>query len=251
MYWCLTTLTTVGYGDITPQNNIGKMYASFTMILGVGAFGVIIGNLSRILMLNDKNKEEKKEKLNNLHAFLKNYDIPSNVQSEVFSFYYHLLDNNSSEHDTKVLAELPPALQEELKIYMKMKMIKNLEVFDGASSACLKAVAQKLDQKFFSPGSNVVKEGDDGAEMYVISHGNVEIVIGGKVVSTLKAGQCFGEMALIDHAKRTADVNSQDYCDLYIFHHDDYEEITNKFPELKQKFWLMYQKRKSAQKKAA
>lgn len=44
LYWCTTTLTTVGYGDITPVNNAQTLYAIGVMILGVGVYAYIIGN---------------------------------------------------------------------------------------------------------------------------------------------------------------------------------------------------------------
>jgi voltage-gated potassium channel len=43
MYWALTTLTTVGYGDITPQTALGKLIAGFTMVTGLALFALPIG----------------------------------------------------------------------------------------------------------------------------------------------------------------------------------------------------------------
>ena len=43
MYWALTTLTTVGYGDITPQTPLGKLIAGVTMVTGLALFALPIG----------------------------------------------------------------------------------------------------------------------------------------------------------------------------------------------------------------
>jgi voltage-gated potassium channel len=43
MYWAITTLTTVGYGDITPITGIGKLVAGLTMVAGLGLFALPIG----------------------------------------------------------------------------------------------------------------------------------------------------------------------------------------------------------------
>ena len=43
MYWATVTMTTVGYGDITPQTGLGKMIASFMMLLGWGILAVPTG----------------------------------------------------------------------------------------------------------------------------------------------------------------------------------------------------------------
>jgi voltage-gated potassium channel len=46
IYWCIVTLTTVGYGDIAPITPLGKMIASFIMILGYGIIAVPTGIVS-------------------------------------------------------------------------------------------------------------------------------------------------------------------------------------------------------------
>ena len=43
MYWALTTLTTVGYGDVTPITPLGKFIAALTMIAGLAIFSLPVG----------------------------------------------------------------------------------------------------------------------------------------------------------------------------------------------------------------
>jgi len=43
IYWCIVTMTTVGYGDIAPQTPLGKFLASVVMILGYGIIAVPTG----------------------------------------------------------------------------------------------------------------------------------------------------------------------------------------------------------------
>jgi voltage-gated potassium channel len=46
VYWAIVTMTTVGYGDITPQTGLGKAIASFMMLLGWGILAVPTGIVS-------------------------------------------------------------------------------------------------------------------------------------------------------------------------------------------------------------
>ena len=43
LYWAFTTMTTVGYGDILPRNDVERVYSIFIMILGATIFGYIVG----------------------------------------------------------------------------------------------------------------------------------------------------------------------------------------------------------------
>jgi voltage-gated potassium channel len=46
VYWAISTVTTVGYGDITPKTDLGRLIASFMMLLGWGILAVPIGIVS-------------------------------------------------------------------------------------------------------------------------------------------------------------------------------------------------------------
>ncbi|MBC76834.1 MAG: hypothetical protein CME64_12540 [Halobacteriovoraceae bacterium] len=244
LYWTITTLTTVGYGDIVPQTNMARIFTMGVMLIGVATYGVIIGNFSRMIMLADRYREERKEKMAGLNQFLKFYNIPASLQRQVFSFYTHLITQNISEQDTRIINELPQALQNELAVYMKIKLIKNVHIFKECSTPCLKMIAQKLEQTYLSPHEYIVKKGEVGEEMFIIGHGEVEVSMGEKVIAQLKAGQFFGEIALLEDTIRSADVMAKAYCDLYTFKKKDFLEVVAKYPDLGEKFKETYNKRK-------
>ncbi|MHC9538000.1 MAG: ion transporter [Vulcanimicrobiota bacterium] len=54
MYWTIVTLTTVGFGDITPQTTLGRIIASLLMILGYGIIAVPTGIVSVELAMASK-----------------------------------------------------------------------------------------------------------------------------------------------------------------------------------------------------
>jgi len=64
LYWTVTTLTTVGYGDIVPATSAERVIACVVMILGGMAFGYIIGNMSALVSrinIREAALEEKAE----------------------------------------------------------------------------------------------------------------------------------------------------------------------------------------------
>lgn len=246
LYWAVTTLTTVGYGDITPDTNFTKLYTMGVMLIGVGVYGVIIGQISRLMMLADKYTEVKKEKMNGLHQYMRHYNIPSSLQKQVYSFYNHLLEKNIAQEDSSIVKDLPQALQNELNIYTKIKLIKNVHIFKECTTPCLKMIAQKLEQTFHSPNEYIIKKGDKGEEMFIIGHGEVQVLSGEKVLAELKQGQFFGETALIEDTIRNADVVSRAYCDLYTFKKEDFLEVIEKYPTLGEKFKETYTKRRQS-----
>jgi hypothetical protein len=233
VYWSVTTLTTIGYGDITPDTNVARLFTMVIMILGVAVYGIVIGNIAKMMTMADRYKERSREKLNDISLFMKHYNIPQKIQRDVFSFYNHLFTKRLSDNDTKIISELPHALQSELQIYMNLKLISTVPVFAHCTQPCLKMIAASLEQIYFSPGNKVIEKGEIGKEMYIIGHGIVEIVgQDNSVVATLQEGQFFGESSLIEEAARNADVRAKTYCDLYRLSKEDFLHIIKTYPGL-------------------
>lgn len=233
LYWVITTLTTIGYGDITPITNGAKLFTMVIMITGVVLYGVVIGNVTKMITEAARYKEQANEKFSELQLFMKHYNIPGRLQNSAFDYYNHLFTKRLSNNDQKIIGELPQALQAELQTYMNMKLIKSVPIFKKCSMACLKEVASSLEQKNYSPGQNIINIGEQGDEMFIIAHGTCEVILSdGNIVAALHDGQFFGEIALIEETTRNANVRAQNYCDLYKLQKEDFLRIIETFPEL-------------------
>ncbi len=91
--------------------------------------------------------------------------------------------------------------------------IKKFDVFQNCDEALLKKVEHHLVVQDEKPGVTILNHGDDTKSLYLIMNGTLlitQLAEDGKVVSLelLKEGQCFGEIAIIDGAPRSATVTS-------------------------------------------
>jgi len=66
----------------------------------------------------------------------------------------------------------------------------------------------------FGAGQTIFREGDAGDLMYVVQDGEVDLRVKGKLVEALGPGGVLGEMALIEHAPRTATATAKTDCSL-------------------------------------
>ena len=66
-YWCITTITTVGYGDISGTNNTERMFCCFVMVVGVIMFSLANGALASIISQEDNGIGGFDDKINALN----------------------------------------------------------------------------------------------------------------------------------------------------------------------------------------
>lgn len=233
LYWTVTTLTTVGYGDITPSDNLSRSFAMFVMLAGVALYGIVIGRLAEFFVRVDRRAEAKREALEQLTDFFRHYDVPKELQEQSFTLVQHLLTQRAADEEEKILDALPEQLQSELRTQMLLKRLSNVSLFHGCSRDCLIAVTQKLHQVFAAPNQKIVSEGETAADLFLIGWGEALVHHGDEKVAVLKAGDCFGEMALIQDEKRGADVTAMAYCDLHRLNKDDFNAVLQEHPELR------------------
>ena len=91
--------------------------------------------------------------------------------------------------------------------------LKQVSLFSSLDDNQIRTVAGEANQRVFSDGELIVKQGDTGAAgFWVILAGNVEVRRGAVTLANLGPGEYFGEMALVsEHATpRSADVVATD-----------------------------------------
>jgi voltage-gated potassium channel len=60
MWWALQTVTTVGYGDVTPQNTSGRIVAAFVMLEGVAFVSIVVAAITTIFIARERREHGAK-----------------------------------------------------------------------------------------------------------------------------------------------------------------------------------------------
>lgn len=58
VWWAITTVTTVGYGDLYPESHAGRVLAVAVMFIGIGFVAILTANIASYFVEKDKNKEK-------------------------------------------------------------------------------------------------------------------------------------------------------------------------------------------------
>jgi len=87
-------------------------------------------------------------------------------------------------------------------------VLRRTRLFGDLEKHEVEKVAVLFKERRFPRGETVIKEGSGGAAFYVIESGEATVTIGGEQRGTLKAGDYFGEIALIDEGARLATITA-------------------------------------------
>jgi glutaminase len=109
------------------------------------------------------------------------------------------------------------------------------QVLHGISPDALAHLERIIQWKQFAPGESIIRRGDAADGMYLIMRGRVSVSVdlpNGQVkrLSTLSAGMAFGELGMIDHVVRNADVHADLLTECVLIPIDGYERLGQQHP---------------------
>jgi CRP-like cAMP-binding protein len=88
-------------------------------------------------------------------------------------------------------------------------LVQRVPLFSDLSKQEVQGLASSMKERTFNEGDTIASEGQSGIGFFVIEEGEATVTIGGQERGTLKAGDHFGEIALIDDGARTATVTAK------------------------------------------
>jgi CRP/FNR family transcriptional regulator/CRP/FNR family cyclic AMP-dependent transcriptional regulator len=116
--------------------------------------------------------------------------------------------------------------------------IEKVPLFSNLSAAEISAIKSVMIAREFEAGQVIVHEDDDSPQtFFIIASGSVQVTVitsEGKtaILATLKRGEFFGEMAILDGEPRSASVVAAQKCVLLMLYRKPFLDILEKFPKL-------------------
>jgi CRP-like cAMP-binding protein len=117
----------------------------------------------------------------------------------------------------------------------KIRLLKQVSIFEGLPEKEIENLAQKIGFVQFAIGKTICEIDEPGDQMYIIKSGEVKVVVyspSGReiVLEDLSRGDYFGEMALLTEEPRSATVIAILDTALYTLHKKDFNELIKKYP---------------------
>ncbi len=114
----------------------------------------------------------------------------------------------------------------------KVLFLKSIDLFSQIPGEDLTQVAMVSVEEAHEPGDEIFSEGEAGDALYLVLDGKVRVHKQDRVLAELGERECFGEMALLDAAPRSATVTALGDTNLLKISREDFQEIMSEKPEI-------------------
>ena len=135
LYWAITTMTSVGYGDISPINQSETVVASAIMLIGSAMYATIFSNMASYIQSIDADFSNFQQKMGDVRQQMTYLRIPAELSSHIEMYYNYMWTCHKGlvEHKRYFYKDLPPALNLEISMHLFRDTVGGVALFAECS----------------------------------------------------------------------------------------------------------------------
>ncbi|XP_059148372.1 potassium voltage-gated channel subfamily H member 2-like [Physella acuta] len=238
LYFTFSSLTSVGFGNVSPNTNSEKIFSILIMLIGSLMYASIFGNVSAIIQRLYSGTSRYHTQMLRIKEFIRFHQIPNPLRQRLEEYFQHAWSYTNGIDMNMVLKSFPECIQADVCLHLNRNLLQNCPAFKSASPGCLRTLSMKFKTTHVPPGDTLVHRGDVLSALYFISRGSIEILKDDIVVAILGKDDVFGENICKYETvgKSSCNVRALTYCDLHKIHRSDLLEILDMYPEFSEDF---------------
>ncbi|XP_016297630.1 potassium voltage-gated channel subfamily H member 1-like isoform X1 [Sinocyclocheilus anshuiensis] len=227
LYFTMTSLTSIGFGNIAPTTDGEKIFAVAMMMIGSLLYATIFGNVTTIFQQMYANTNRYHEMLNSVRDFLKLYQVPNGLSERVMDYIASTWSMSHGIDTEKVLQICPKDMRADICVHLNRKVFKEHPAFRLASDGCLRALAMEFQTIHCAPGDLIYHAGESVDSLCFVVSGSLEVIQDDEVVAILGKGDVFGDVFWkeVTLAQACANVRALTYCDLHVVKRDALQKV--------------------------
>ena len=149
---------------------------------------------------------------------LNNSPINYNIKCKLHSLLL-LADTN------QVLQRIGCTFKDYIEKYSPINQLKQVKLFKNLTTEKINEIFEKIKIKKISNGNNLVNQGENGSEFFIIKKGIFDMYIDDKYIRSLNENEYFGERALFFNEKNSETAKAKGDCEVFYLEKSDFDNI--------------------------
>ncbi|ONH98235.1 hypothetical protein PRUPE_7G237400 [Prunus persica] len=202
VYWSITTLTTVGYGDLHPVNTREMIFDIVYMLFNLGLTSYLIGNMTNLVVHGTSRTRKFRDTIQAASSFAQRNQLPGRLQDQMLA-HLCLKFRTDSEglQQQETLDALPKAIRSSISHYLFYSLVDKVYLFHGVSNDLLFQLVSEMKAEYFPPKEDIILQNEAPTDFYVLVTGVADLVVlkNGveQVIGEVKAGDLIGEIGVL------------------------------------------------------
>nr|XP_046233893.1 potassium voltage-gated channel subfamily H member 4-like isoform X2 [Scatophagus argus] len=232
LYFTLSSLTSVGFGNVCANTDAEKIFSICTMLVGALMHALVFGNVTAIIQRMYSRRSLYHTRMKDLKDFIRVHRLPQQLKQRMLEYFQTTWSVNNGIDANELLHDFPDELRADIAMHLN-KDILQLPVFKGASRGCLRSLSLHIKTSFCVPGEYLIRQGDALHASYFVCSGSLEVLKDNMVLAILGKGDLIGsDLPGTDQVIKTnADVKALTYCDLQYISVRGLREVLELYPE--------------------
>ena len=175
-YFTLSSLTSVGFGNISPNTKEEKLVSVLMLMFGALLYASIFGNVTTIItqMYADTNRYH--DMLSSVREFLRIYQIPQGLRARIMHYIISTWNMTKGIDTTRVLNYFPKDMRADICVHLNRKVFNEHSAFQIASDSCLRGLALEFCTMHYAPGDIIYHKGENLDELSFVVTGSLEVL---------------------------------------------------------------------------
>ncbi|XP_068718886.1 potassium voltage-gated channel subfamily H member 6-like [Montipora capricornis] len=239
LYFTITSLTSIGFGNVAPNTDNEKIFAVLMMLTGALFYAVIFGNLTAIIQRLYSRTARYHQDVRVVNECIAIHGLPESLQTILRAYFTSEQAATRGDEIESIMYRFPESLQAEIRLRLSHRLFELFSIFDGLNDACLRALACVFRAEFFPHQVYLLKEGDQVTRLYFIVSGSVDVMQGTQCTMCLGPGDIAGCNILLQKRrpghclKSSVSLVAKVRTEAYLVTWKDLLHVTRVYPEMR------------------